>query len=107
MDDIIDMCVFMYVFICSYVEVGEACRRGCATRVMLDACAQVVSSPSRKRYQFYIDDVLRTETSSFLGQPWSEGAVSANFTICGVEERVGARLELGDYPLTRCCSRLM
>ena len=91
------LCVYALIFWILASLLGEDVPRVHAACVP----TQVVSSPSRKRFQFYIDDVLRTETSSFLGQPWSPEAVSANFTICGLVERVGARLELGDYPLTR------
>ena len=70
------------------------------------SCAQVISSASRKRYQYFIDGELRTETSSFLGETWSADSASANFTICGVVERVGAHLELGLHPLKRCEARL-
>ena len=65
-------------------------------RVFLGSRESVTGNP-----YFEITHPFSPEASSFLGQPWSPEAVSANFTICGLVERVGARLELGDYPLTR------
>ena len=56
---------------------------------------RVVPSKQHKRFLFYVDGNLRTVQVTWLDKPWAADATEVSYTICGVHERVGARLELG------------
>ena len=67
---------------------------------------RVVPSKQHKRFLFYIDGNLRTVQATWLDKPWAADAAEVSYTICGVHEHVGARLELGHGSKFKKCPPL-